>query len=118
LLLCFCKLKKISLTERPSLDQASLKRSDTPQLHFLITGLFLHYPTSAEVPLGAPQQTRFCLRLRFFAEGGKKQVSSFANTSKQGCQIFIGPKYQNGEKYTKLPQNIPNGHKIFPMAIK
>jgi hypothetical protein len=34
----------------------------------------------------------------------------------QGCQILLGPKYQNGEKYTKLPQNIPNGHKLFPMA--
>jgi hypothetical protein len=36
----------------------------------------------------------------------------------QGCQIFIGPKYQSGEEYTKLPQNIPNGLKIFPMAVK
>jgi hypothetical protein len=37
---------------------------------------------------------------------------------KQGCQIFLGPKYQNVGKYTKLPQNIPNGHNIFPMAVK
>jgi hypothetical protein len=37
--------------------------------------------------------------------------------SVQGCQIFLGPKYQNREKYTKLPQNIPNGHKVFPMAV-
>jgi hypothetical protein len=29
----------------------------------------------------------------------------------QGCQIFLGPKYQNGEKYTKLPYNLPNGQK-------
>jgi hypothetical protein len=36
----------------------------------------------------------------------------------QGCQIFLGPKYQNGEKYTELPQNIANGNKIFPMAAK
>jgi 23S rRNA A2030 N6-methylase RlmJ len=36
----------------------------------------------------------------------------------QGCQIFIGPKYQNGENYTKLQQNISNGHKRFPMAVK
>jgi hypothetical protein len=36
----------------------------------------------------------------------------------QGCQIFLGTKYQNGEKYTKLPQNKTNGHKIFQMAIK
>jgi hypothetical protein len=36
----------------------------------------------------------------------------------QGCQIFLGTKYQNLEKYTTRPQNIPNGHKIFPMAVK
>jgi hypothetical protein len=36
----------------------------------------------------------------------------------QGCQICLGPNYQNGDKYTKLPQNIPNGHKIFPMSVK
>jgi hypothetical protein len=35
-----------------------------------------------------------------------------------GCQIFLDTKYQNGEKYTKWPQNIPNSHKIFPVAIK
>jgi hypothetical protein len=44
-------------------------------------------------------------------------ICNYARTY-QGCQIFIGPKYQNGGKYTKFPQNIPNGHKIFPMAIK
>jgi hypothetical protein len=33
-------------------------------------------------------------------------------TSGQGCQIFLGTKYQNGKKYTKLPQNIPNVNKI------
>jgi hypothetical protein len=30
-----------------------------------------------------------------------------------GCQIFLGTTYQNGEKYTKLPQNEPKGHKIY-----
>jgi hypothetical protein len=30
----------------------------------------------------------------------------------QGCQIFLGAKYQNGEKCTKLPRTIPNVHKI------
>jgi hypothetical protein len=40
------------------------------------------------------------------------------HTTQQGCQIFLGPKYQNGEKYTKLPQNTPNCHKIFPTALK
>jgi hypothetical protein len=36
----------------------------------------------------------------------------------QGCQILLGPKYQNRKKYTKLPQNIPNVPKIFAMAVK
>jgi hypothetical protein len=31
---------------------------------------------------------------------------------KQGCQIFLGIKYLNGEKYTKLPRTVPNVHKI------
>jgi hypothetical protein len=43
---------------------------------------------------------------------------------KQGCQIFLGTTYQNGKKYQlinnvyKWPQNIPNGSKIYQMAIK
>jgi hypothetical protein len=45
---------------------------------------------------------------------------------RQGCQIFHGTTYQNGEKYTKRPQNVPNGHmicilkgcQIFQMVIK
>jgi hypothetical protein len=36
----------------------------------------------------------------------------------QGCQIILGARYQNGEKYTKCPQDITNGHKIFAMAVK
>jgi hypothetical protein len=36
----------------------------------------------------------------------------------QGCQIFLGTIYQRGEKYARLPQSIPNGHKIYQMAIK
>jgi hypothetical protein len=47
-----------------------------------------------------------------------KPLDSKASCVAQGCQIFLGTKYQNGEKYTKLPQNIPNGHKIFAMAVK
>jgi hypothetical protein len=39
------------------------------------------------------------------------------DNEKQGCQIILGTKYQNGEKYTKRPQNTPNGHKLFPMAV-
>jgi hypothetical protein len=55
--------------------------------------------------------------------------------SEQGCQIFLDTLYQNGENYTKLPQNyqmtlqckkqmaiiysyIPNGHNIFLLGIK
>jgi hypothetical protein len=30
----------------------------------------------------------------------------------QGCQIFLGTTYQNGKNIPKLPQNIPNDHKI------
>jgi hypothetical protein len=37
---------------------------------------------------------------------------------RQGCQIFLGTIYQNGVKYTKWSQNIPIGHKIFPMVVK
>jgi hypothetical protein len=36
----------------------------------------------------------------------------------QGCQIFLGTTYQNGEKYTKWHQNVPNGHEIHEMAKK
>jgi hypothetical protein len=43
----------------------------------------------------------------------------------QGCQIFLGTTYQNGEKiyhirikYTKWPQNVQNGHKIYKVATK
>jgi hypothetical protein len=32
-------------------------------------------------------------------------------------QIFLGTTYQNGGKYTKWPQNMPNGRKIFRIAI-
>jgi hypothetical protein len=31
----------------------------------------------------------------------------------RGCQIFLGVTYQKGGNYTKLPQNIPNGNKIY-----
>jgi hypothetical protein len=34
----------------------------------------------------------------------------------QRCQIFLCTAYQNEEKYTKLPQNIPNGHIRYQMA--
>jgi hypothetical protein len=44
--------------------------------------------------------------------------SSLGKRKQQGCQIFLGTKFQNGGKCTRGPQTVPNGHKIFPMAIK
>jgi hypothetical protein len=41
--------------------------------------------------LGAPQKSFIFLEL--------------LHRQFQGCQIFLGTKYQNGEKYTKLPIN-------------
>jgi hypothetical protein len=44
--------------------------------------------------------------------------------SRQGCQIFLGTKYQTGKiyrmatKYTKWPLNISNGRKIDQKVIK
>jgi hypothetical protein len=43
---------------------------------------------------------------------------SFIDNCDQCCQIFLGTKYQSGEKYTKLPRTIPNVHKIYQMAVK
>jgi hypothetical protein len=47
-----------------------------------------------------------------------------ATSGIQGCQIFLGKTYQNGEnvpqmtiKYTKWPYNIPNDHKIDQITI-
>jgi hypothetical protein len=34
----------------------------------------------------------------------------------QGCQIFLDATYRNGVKYTKLPQHMPNVHKIYQMV--
>jgi hypothetical protein len=33
------------------------------------------------------------------------------SSSKQGCQIFLGAKYQNGN-------NVPNYHELYQMSIK
>jgi hypothetical protein len=37
---------------------------------------------------------------------------------KQGCQICLGTKYQNGKNYTKLPRTIPNVRKILQKTVK
>jgi hypothetical protein len=36
-------------------------------------------------------------------------------SSNQGCQIFLGSRYQSQKKCTKRTQNVPNGHKKSPM---
>jgi hypothetical protein len=60
-----------------------------------------------------------------FSVSRNKRHSSLMNkywhamdSADQGCQIFLGTLYQNGGKYTKWPQNIPNDHKIYQMTTK
>jgi hypothetical protein len=43
--------------------------------------------------------------------GGHNSISRSSMYQDKGCQIFLSTKYQNGEKYTKLPPTIPNVHK-------
>jgi hypothetical protein len=52
------------------------------------------------------------------AAGLKDSKAGPGRDVNKDCQIFLGTKYQNGKKYTKLTQNISNDHKIFPMALK
>jgi hypothetical protein len=47
----------------------------------------------------------------------RKNSKYLTSTRSQGCQIFLGTIYQNGENYTNLPLNYQNGHKIYQMAI-
>jgi hypothetical protein len=37
---------------------------------------------------------------------------------RQGCQILLGAWYQKRKKCTKRPQTIPNGRKLYQMAVK
>jgi hypothetical protein len=39
-------------------------------------------------------------------------------SQQQGCQILLGATYQNGENFTKWPQNMPNDHETYQMAMK
>jgi hypothetical protein len=60
-----------------------------------------------------PLILHFVLRLR------KGFCFQFRSSSVcQDCQIFIGTTYQNWQKYTKFPQNIPNSLKIGQMALQ
>jgi hypothetical protein len=36
----------------------------------------------------------------------------------QGCQIFLGPNIPKCKKYTKWPQTLPKGHKLYQMAVR
>jgi hypothetical protein len=62
------------------------------------------------------QPNRHGLRTPF-----QNSIWSNRNTQHQGCQIFLGSKYQNGKKCTKLqslnynkrPYNGPSVHKIY-----
>jgi hypothetical protein len=74
------------------------------------------------IPSGNPG-----LQLRQMTDGQivvtKLQSGQIAATEKWqlldlGCQIFPGTIYQNGKKYTKRPQYIPNYHEIHQTAIK
>jgi hypothetical protein len=42
----------------------------------------------------------------------------FCDADLQGCHIFLGATYQNGEKYATSPQNILTCNKIYEMAVK
>jgi hypothetical protein len=54
----------------------------------------------------------------FFAVQWERAPKEEECSEEQGCQIFISTKYQNGEKCTKLIQNVPNGYKISLISIK
>jgi hypothetical protein len=47
-------------------------------------------------------------------EIGKKYLKLWPDeTRKKGCQIFLVTTHQNGEKYIKTRENVPNGHTIY-----
>jgi hypothetical protein len=49
---------------------------------------------------------------------GFPNLKVIGNASESGLPDFVDKIYRNVEKYTKLPQNIPNGHKIYQMPVK
>jgi hypothetical protein len=46
------------------------------------------------------------------------EVLARNSRKEQGCQIFLGTTYQNGEKYTKLLPKLPNCHNLNKKAVK
>jgi hypothetical protein len=49
--------------------------------------------------------------------GSLVQNISGHTASKQGCQIFLDTKYQNGEKIYQITTKLPNDPKIYQMAV-
>jgi hypothetical protein len=45
-------------------------------------------------------------------------TSRLAMVAETGLPDFFGKVFQNGGKYTKLPQNVTDGHKIYIMDVK
>jgi hypothetical protein len=108
---CNCDRNSVRLPLGPFFSQ--------PLLVTQLVALFSGEPRRGQLPDGRPALVRRPRRLvaaQVILQ--KTSGSAFHAGNEQGCQIFLVPKYQNGEKYTELPQNIPNGYKIFPMAIK
>jgi hypothetical protein len=64
---------------------------------------------------------KFCHLLQI-----RKMLRQFSRLDRQGCQIFLCTRYQNGKMYTyqiiinvsKWPQNIPYGRKTDQIVIK
>jgi hypothetical protein len=63
-------------------------------------------------------------KIRFFsakvAAAGSRRNNplKMRHSWRQGCQIFLSAIYQNGENYTKLEFNLPNGNKIYQLTIQ
>jgi hypothetical protein len=48
----------------------------------------------------------------------RRNLGNKRTVTKLGCQIFLVTIYQKGGKYTKWPQIILNGHRLYQIAIK
>jgi hypothetical protein len=48
---------------------------------------------------------------------GEVSKGPLGEVTQQGCQIFLGPNIPTRKKYTKLPQTIRKGHKLYQMAV-
>jgi hypothetical protein len=90
-----------------------------PRMFFLSVQIFF---SGRHKKIGIPQPATFSVNyywqhLNSIPLSLRKKVFSVSYWN-LGCQIFPGTIYQQSEKYTKLPQNMPNFHKIYQMAVK